>query len=205
MSCLALNRIALTALLMFALVACDPTTDAPPTATATLAPSPKLAATQLAELMRRGEPDDPIVCAADDALDFKAVPGARPGANWAVIFEYDIVPEWSVGQHEYTFWFESCPYSGELPDHLTRSFGVTQSAPLRTLPVYLGPLGVTATQGSAGPILESIHPFQTAVARISDIQLTQGEAQIVARECVIWISWLDGVRHALLPHKPCRY
>ncbi len=203
---LALNRIALTSLLMFVLVACYPMAPMPPAATATLEPSPQLAATQLAELMRRGEPDDPIVCAIDDAADFKAVPGARSDAKWAVISEYAFAPEWSVGQHTYTLWFEPCPYSREMPDHVTRSFRVTESTPLHTSPVYFGPLGVTVTQDPYGSTLESIHPLQTAVARISDIQLAQAEAQTVARECAIWISWDDSnVRHALLPHKPCQY
>ena len=192
------NRIALIAILMLAMVACDPTTEVSPAATSTLAPSPKLAATQLAELMTRGEPDDPIVCAADDAAEFEAVPGARPGAKWAVIFEYEFVSDRSIGQHTYTLWFEPCRYAGELPDHVTSSIMITSSESQRAAPVYFGPLGVTSTKSPYSSTLEAIHPAQAATARISDIQLTQDEAQTVARECVVWMSWDDdSVRHEL--------
>ncbi len=199
------SRMALIVIWMSVMIACDrPLVTAVITPTSP-APSPELAATQLAELATRGEPDDLVMCAADDAAEFEAVPGARPDANWAVIFEYHVAPEWSVGQHEYTLWFQTCPYSGELPDHLTSSFTVTRSAPLRTAPVYFGPLGVTTTKGPYGSTLESIYPLQAAIARVSDIQLTQDEAQTEARACVMWISWDDGPRHQLLPHKPCQY
>jgi hypothetical protein len=168
-------------------------------------PSLELAATQLANLATRGEPDDPAICAADDTTEFETAPGARPGANWAVIFEYDIAPDWSVGQHEYTLWFEPCPYAGELPDHLSVSFSTTPDTPLRTTPVYFGPLDVTASKNPNSLRLEAIHPAQAAIARLSNIQLTQAEAEVTARECSFWISLDNGPRYRLLPHKPCRY
>ncbi len=195
----------LMAILMAALTACN-RTGPPPTSTATPEPSPKLALTQVMDMFTHGQPDDPIICADADAAEFRAVPGAQPGAEWAVITNYDFTPDWPVGQHAYTFWFEPCAYSGELPDHLTISFAVTSKASVRDTPVYFGPQGVSASISPDGPFLESIHPTQAVTARLSDIQLTEADAQATARECHTWIS-IDGgdTRYLLMPHKPCNY
>jgi tetratricopeptide (TPR) repeat protein len=144
-------------------------------------------------------------CAPADVDEFTAVAGGNAGANWAVISEF-VFPanSWAAGKHTYTFWFGPCPYSGELPDHLTRSFVVTNEASLYDA-IYLGPLG-PGTSGSAyGPLIEAIHPSQPTIARLNDIQLTQAEAEAVARECVNWITWDDGDRHPLVPRAPCQY
>jgi hypothetical protein len=145
-------------------------------------------------------------CAPADIDEFTAVPGGNAGANWAVISEF-VFPanSWSAGQHTYTFWFEPCHYVGTLPDHLTRSFVVTSEARLYDGPIYFGPLGPSTSDSAYGPLIEALHPSQPTIARLNDIQLTQAEAEAVARDCVIWITCDDGERRQLTPRAPCQY
>lgn len=194
------------AALSVVLTACDPAASPSRVSTATPEPSPELTLTKVMDIFTRGQPDDPLICADADAAEFRAVAGGQPGAEWAVITDYDFAPDWSMGQHDYTFWFEPCSYAGELPDHLTVSFVVTDTAPLRETPVYFGPMGISTSPSPYGPFLDVIHPAQAATARLSNIQLTQSDAQAAARECLVWIS-VDGsdTRYLLMPHKPCNY
>lgn len=194
------------AALSVVLTACDPAASPSRVSTATPEPSPELTLTKVMDIFTHGQPDDPLICADADAAEFRAVPDAPAGGDWAVIADHQFSDDWAVGQHNYTLWFEPCTYAGELPDHLTVPFTVMASAPLRETPVYFGPLGVGASSNVQGPFLESIHPAQTVIARVADIQLTEATAQAVMRECRTWIS-IDGnnPRYLLMPHKPCNY
>ncbi len=151
-------------------------------------------------------PDEPGWCPLADAKHFATVPGGSPGVNWAVTSEYVFPADfWTAGEHEYTFWFEPCKYSGELPDHLTGSFLVTSEARYVDGAVYLGPLGVSVSSDPYGPFVQAVHPAQPAIAVLHDIQLTQADAEAVVRQCVVWISWDGGEKRQMTPRPPCRY
>lgn len=132
-------------------------------------------------------------------------PETQPGA-WAVPFSYQF-PEgtWGVGFHRYALRV-NCPtlaqvgLAGEW-----RDFVVTNEAtPLKT-PVYLR-LGGLSTATLGPPNLQTIHPDQLTIARVTILGATEEQAAAAAKaeDCEVIVGW-DGIRaEQLLPGEPFR-
>lgn len=120
-------------------------------------------------------------------------------ANQSISFEYRFpAGYWTLGQHQLTYLFESCPWAGDLPDHLTFTFQVSEDAKLLTSPVYIQPNALTTGGWPAGLVLGAIHPSQLTIAAASVIRLTPAEVDQAKQSCNLSIVSDGGAPHRLI-------
>ena len=126
--------------------------------------------------------------------------------NWAISFEYRFPAGfWAAGTHEYTLGF-NCPNIKDLDSNpfigeRTNSFIVSQDAGLLSGDVYFRGSGLWDGQ-IEGNFVDQIHPQQTTAAAWSLIEMTQPEAQLAPRDCIITITWDGGTPKQLTPGSP---
>lgn len=130
------------------------------------------------------------------------VPADTEAANWRIDYEYRFPTNfWSAGTHEYTL-AASCP---NIPEQnglsWTQSFDVSEGAPVLSGDVQLRLSGLRA----AGEPVTAIHPSQSTVAALSWVDTTRSDADQLAADCTITISWDGGAPVTLAvgtPYQP---
>jgi len=125
-------------------------------------------------------------------------PVGTEAKNWAVNFEYRFPPNfWSAGTHQYTL-VSNCPSIPDAGGRYTQSFEVSESAPVLPGDVFLRLGGLRA----AGAPVTTIHPSQSTVAALSQVDITQSEAERVVADCTVTISWDGGAPVTLTAGTP---
>jgi hypothetical protein len=130
---------------------------------------------------------------------------STPGSSWVVAYEHEFPSDfWTPGTHDYTLTI-SCPLTEPTRDTVSHSFEVSEEAASIPGAVYLRVTGLRDAPFEEGELLETIHPNQPTIARVSLTYPTVEEAQVASQDCQLFISWDGRSPQSLLSAAPYLY